>query len=228
MNMQSSIKAISRKSLHEQLVDRLQNLIIEGVLSPGTKFPEKELCEQFGVSRTPMREALKVLAADGLISLEPNRGAWISQITIEELEEVFPVLAALEALSGELACESITDEEISEVRALHETMLKHYQERNLAEYFHTNQEIHKTILKGARNATLSLQHRSLAVRVRRARYVANMSEERWQQAVEEHEEIMAALENRSADTLSDILKRHIDNKFETVRQWITDTNASSS
>ena len=149
MNIQRSIEAISRRSLHSELVERVQNLIVDGTLLPGTKLPEKELCEQFGVSRTPMREALKVLAVDGLIVLENNRGAWVSKVTIEELEELFPVMGALEALAGELACQHISDAQIEEVRATHAEMLKHYKSRNRPEYFRTNQLIHEMILKAA-------------------------------------------------------------------------------
>ena len=218
MNVQSAIQTISRKSLHEELVERLQNLIVEGVLAPGEKFPEKDLCHQFGVSRTPMREALKVLAADGLISLEPNRGAWVSSITLEELQEVFPILAALEALSGELACDLITDEEIKAIRATHNEMLTHFKERNMTEYFRTNQEIHEAIIKATRNATLEFQHRTLAVRARRARFVANISDDRWQKAVDEHEIIIEALEARDGAKLSHVLKQHIQNKFDSVRK----------
>ena len=99
MQATQSVQTITRKSLHHELVDRLQTLIINAELAPGSKVPEKVLCDQFGVSRTPLREALKVLASDGLVRLEPNRGAWVTQVTEEEVEEVFPVLGALEALS---------------------------------------------------------------------------------------------------------------------------------
>ncbi|MDP5350141.1 MAG: GntR family transcriptional regulator, partial [Paracoccaceae bacterium] len=103
MTENSAIRTIPRKSLHEELVDRLQMLIITGELQPGSKVPEKDLCSQFGVSRTPLREALKVVASDGLVRLEPNRGAWVAPLTVSEVEEVFPILGVLEALSGELA-----------------------------------------------------------------------------------------------------------------------------
>ncbi len=220
MTIQQSMNTISRRSLHVELVDRISDMIIAGELAPGTKIPEQEMCKRFGVSRTPMREALKVLAADGLVSLEPNRGAWVSKITLEELEEVFPVMGALEALSGELACERITDKEIDDIKKLHNRMLKYYKSQDLARYFQTNQEIHEAILNAAKNTTLSLQYRSLASRVRRARYMANMSEERWKQAVEEHEQILMALEKRQGSKLARILKRHLKNKFETVRSWL--------
>ncbi len=220
MNLAQPIETITRRSLHTELVDRLHGLIVEGALAPGSKVPERELCEQFGVSRTPMREALKVLASDGLVSLEPNRGAWVSRVTVEELEEVFPVMGALEALSGELACDRISDDGIAEVRRLHEEMVRHYEAGEMAEYFRLNQAIHEAILSAADNATLAAQYRGLAARVRRARYLANMTDSRWRQAVDEHGEMLAALERRDGSALAEILKRHLANKFETVRAWL--------
>lgn len=226
MTLQHPIASIARASLHEELVERIQNLIIEGTLPAGTKVPEKELCLRFGVSRTPMREALKVLAADGLISLEPNRGAWVRIVTATELEELFPIMGALEALSGELACENITDDELQSIRAVHNEMLKHFEDRNRQDYFRTNQQIHELILDAAGNATLSAQHRSLSKRVRRARYLANMTEDRWQEAVDEHGQILIALEKRAGTELASILKQHLANKFGTVRQWLIDQENS--
>ncbi|MBA4783923.1 MAG: GntR family transcriptional regulator [Rhizobiales bacterium] len=227
MNVHESIKMISRKSLHEELVDRLRDLIVEGVLEPGSKFPEKALCLKYGVSRTPMREALKVLAGDGLIVLEPNRGAWVSQITLAEMSEVFPVLSALEALAGELACELITDAELAEVRSLHEEMRRHYEHDNLKGYFRVNQAIHEAIISAARNTTLAIQHRMLAVRARRARYVANISQERWQQALCEHDEIILALEARDGARLGLHLKQHMRKKFEAIRCRFEEMDSTS-
>jgi DNA-binding GntR family transcriptional regulator len=212
--------AIIRRSLHDELVERLQRLIIEGELTPGEKVPEKELCERFNVSRTPMREALKVLASEGLVTLTPNRGSSVTAVTVEDLQEVFPVMAALEALSGELACEKITDDELAAVRKSHEAMVGHYKAKRLPEYFAANEAIHTAILNAARNETLAAQHRMLSARVRRARYLANMTRERWDKAVAEHEDILAALEARDGAALGNILKRHLKNKLETVSEWL--------
>ena len=220
MNIAASINTIPRRSLHDELAEQLRNLIVEGVLEPGTKVPERDLCEQFGVSRTPLREALKVLAADGLVTLMPNRGAQVSKLTLSELEEVFPVMGALEALSGELACARITDSQVDDIRTLHGRMVEHYRSGELEGYFARNQEIHEAILKAAGNETLSVQYRSLSTRIRRARYIANMTSERWAQAVEEHEQMVRALEDRDAPRLASILRAHLSNKFETVRAWL--------
>jgi len=220
MSVLDSMESIVRRSLHDEMVERLQTIIVEGDLAPGSKIPEKELCAKFGVSRTPMREALKVLASEGLITLTPNRGAWVSPITLADLEEVFPVMGALEALSGEMACEKMAESEIARVRKLHDKMVAHYHAGELPAYFRLNQEIHEAILNAAANPTLFAQYRMLASRVRRARYMANMSKERWAKAVAEHEEIITALEARDGSKLAEILKRHLANKFETVREWL--------
>ncbi|MFK7764591.1 MAG: GntR family transcriptional regulator [Roseobacter sp.] len=213
-------QAITRTSLHRELVDRLQQMLINGELAPGTKVPEKSLCGQFGVSRTPMREALKVLASEGLVRLEPNRGAWVTQVTVSEVNEVFPVLGALEALSGELACQHITDAEIEHVRALHAQMVESYAVRDLDVYFAINQRIHRAILTAARNDTLKTSCQALSLRMQRARYLANMSEERWRIAIGEHEKILQFLTARDGQKLAQTLSEHMDTKRASIVKWL--------
>lgn len=228
MSALDRITSIDRTSLHEELTDRLRTMIVEGVLPDGEKVPERELCEKLGVSRTPMREALKVLAADGLLTLEPNRGARVRAITLEDLEQVFPLMGALEALAGELACRNISEPQLVELRQTHQIMLEHFRREDMSGYFKHNQRIHELIMEAASNPTLATTYRSLAIRVRRARYLANMSKDRWQQAVNEHEEIMEALEQRDGDRLGAILKRHLENKFATVQQWLQEQSGMTN
>ncbi len=208
---------IIRRTLHDELLIRLRAMILDGDLSPGEKVPEKDLCTRFDVSRTPLREALKVLANEGLVTLYPNRGAMIADLTLEDLEEAFPVIGALEALAGEMACANITDAEITAIRKLHIKMVTHYEAQALKPYFRINQQIHEMILAAARNQTLSSLYHALEGRVRQARYLANMSASRWAEAVEEHERMILALEARDGAALAKILKDHLANKFETVR-----------
>lgn len=217
---ETSTQAIARTSLHQILVDRLQLLIIGGELAPGAKVPEKDFCARFGVSRTPMREALKVLASDGLVRLEPNRGAWVTPVTVSEVEEVFPVLGALEALSGELACKTISDAEIDAVRSLHDQMVISYENRDLDAYFRINQQIHRAILRAARNETLMTSCQALSLRMQRARYLANMSEERWYAAVQEHEKILHFLTERNGKKLAKTLLAHMKAKQISIVRWL--------
>lgn len=213
---------IQRRTLHDELVDRLRHMIVEGDLKPGEKLSEKDLSEFFGVSRTPLREALKVLGKEGLVSLVPNRGATVSKLTMADLEEAFPIMGALESVSGELACAHITDAEIAKLERLHNEMVEKYKTGDLKNYFKLNENIHSLILDAARNPTLSEMQRSLSGRIRRARYMANMSAERWARAVAEHEAILAALKERDGEKLGTILKAHLANKLESVRAELVD------
>jgi DNA-binding GntR family transcriptional regulator len=214
---------IARRSLHDEVVERIRDLIIEGELAPGARVPERLLCERFGISRTPLREALKVLAAEGLVQLLPNRGARVVALSAATVAEHFEVLAGLEALAGELACRRIGKRELVPIRRAHDAMVKSFAKADLSSYFKLNQEIHQRIVDAAGNATLKDLHEALAGRVKRARFMANLSEERWRQAVLEHEAIIEALEARDADGLARILKQHLRNKAEAVMQAMLDT-----
>ena len=206
-------KSIQRMSLHEELVERLRNLVMEDDLKPGEKVPEKELCERFAVSRTPLREALKVLASEGLVILQANRGARVAEVTREETENTFPVLAVLEELAGKLACERMDDAAVAYIERRHTAMIAAYAARDRPTYFQANQDIHKALVQGAQNAVLASHHKNLAMRVHRTRFMVNLSEDRWAQAIEEHEQMMEKLRARDADGLGALMKTHMMNKF---------------
>jgi DNA-binding GntR family transcriptional regulator len=201
-------------SLHGEVLSRLRDYIVEGNLAEGGRVPERELCEMFGISRTPLREALKVLASEGLVELLPNRGARVRTLSLQDLEDLFDVMGGLEALAGRLACENITDDEIAEVERLHYEMYGFYLRRDLHGYFRSNQLIHQSIVTAARNAVLSATYASFAGRLRRVRYAANLDgkRDRWSEAMREHEAILDALRRKAGRELSDILFAHLRNK----------------
>jgi len=201
-------------SLHDEVLARLRDFIVEGNLAAGARVPERLLCERFGISRTPLREALKVLASEGLIELLPNRGARVRRIGEREMIELFDVMGGLEALAGRLACERITEAGFAEIERLHHAMYGHYLKRDLHGYFACNQAIHDRIVEAADNAALKATYASFAGRLRRARYSANLdaNRDRWGEAMREHEEILDALRRRAGADLSDILFRHLRNK----------------
>lgn len=201
-------------SLHGELLVALRDHIVEGHLADGARIPERQLCERFGISRTPLREALKVLAAEGLIELLPNRGARVREIGAEELRELFDVMGGLEALAGRLACERISDDEIAEIERVHHEMYRFYLRREMHGYFQCNQAIHAMIVAAAGNAALNATYASFAGRIRRVRYSANLAKQRdrWGEAMREHEAILDALRRRAGPELSDILFLHLRNK----------------
>jgi DNA-binding GntR family transcriptional regulator len=203
------------KSLHGEILAKLRDYVVEGNVPDGARIPERQLCEKFGISRTPLREALKVLAAEGLIDLLPNRGARVRSLSAHELRELFDVMGGLEALAGRLACENITDEEFAEIMRLHHAMYACYLRRDMRGYFEFNQQIHQKILSAARNSKLTQAYAGLSDQIRRMRYSANLAQkrDRWGEAVREHEAILDALNRRDGEQLSSILFKHLRNKL---------------
>jgi DNA-binding GntR family transcriptional regulator len=208
--------------LHDEVLSKLRDYIVQGNLADGARVPERQLCDMFGISRTPLREALKVLAAEGMIDLLPNRGARVKVLSSKDLRELFDIIGGLEALAGRLACEGISNDEIGEIETLHYRMYRYYVQRNLTDYFRCNQLIHESILKAARNEALCTTYASFAGRIRRARFAANLDKQRdrWGQAMREHETILEALRRRAGDELSNILFLHLRNKQKIVLENI--------
>ncbi|RDK11789.1 GntR family transcriptional regulator [Cupriavidus lacunae] len=211
-----SLPRLARPRLHDTVVEHLRQFIVEGVLTPGTKLNERELCETLGISRTPLREAFKVLAAEGLIDLSPNRGASISQMSESEVRENFELMSGLEAFSGELACERITPAELAEIKALHYAMLVCRTQNDLPGYYSRNQEIHDRINEAARNSALRQAYQSINRRLQAMRFRSNQQSEKWDQAIDDHEDMIKALEARDGKKLAAVLKRHLLEKRDAV------------
>ncbi|SMO93202.1 GntR family transcriptional regulator [Paracoccus laeviglucosivorans] len=198
-------------TLHGEIVTRLRDYVVEGHLRDGARVPERELCEEFGISRTPLREALKVLASEGLIELLPNRGARIKALGPADIDELFDLMAGLEALAGRLACERMTAEEFTHIEELHRSMYAFFLRGDRHGYFTCNQQIHEAILSAARNGALTASSRILLARLRRVRYAANLDSNgtRWSAAVREHELMLDALRRRAGDEMATILFSHL-------------------
>jgi DNA-binding GntR family transcriptional regulator len=208
--------AIDRQGLASAVTAKLRDMIVEGVLPPGTRLNERVLCEQLAVSRTPLREAFKTLAVEGLIDLLPNRGAAVAQMSIEDIEQTFEVMGALEGLSGELACRRITDEEVAEIRALHYEMLAAHARRDLPTYYRINHLIHDRINAAANNAVLTQTYLQINARIQSLRFRSNFNHEKWDHAVKEHGAMLGALEKRDSDALRNVLQQHLINKRDIV------------
>ncbi len=208
-----------RRSLHDELLDGIRDMILEGRFKPGDKIPERVLCVHFGVSRTPLRESLKALAAEGLVQLVPNRGAIVAKITEKEIDELFPILGALEALAGELVCERLQEADLRRLRTLHERMLDHFHHGEESAYRRLNREFHQTLFDIAGNAALTEFYQQLLGRIHLVRFLIDKRQTDWQKAVDDHERIMAALDARDGRRLADILKAHLtDTAAELSRQ----------
>lgn len=202
--------------MHDEVVSRLRHILTEGEIAPGARIPERDLCVSLAISRTPLREALKVLAAEGLVVLLPNRGSRAAKLTQNDVKELFEVCEALEATAGELACPRISDEQLSRIADLQTEMVGHYRARDLLAYYRCNRQIHEAIVRAADNAVLASFYESVAGRIRRARFITPMSAEHWALAVREHDAILNALQRRDGSGLAHILRTHLRRKREEV------------
>jgi DNA-binding GntR family transcriptional regulator len=214
------IVKISRHTLHGDLVERLRDMIIEGVLPPGMRINESQLGVRLGVSRTPLREAIKSVASEGLIELVPGRGAIIKQLTARDVQEMLEVLAALETAAARAGCQRATDAEIAAVGELHAAMMREYALHNRLEYYKLNQAVHAAIVRLAGNNFLTAQYEALQSRLKRIRFLGNAAPEKWRGAVAEHEAMVAALAARDAEALVRVVTAHLERTWERVQDSI--------
>jgi DNA-binding GntR family transcriptional regulator len=224
------ISALTRSPpLHDNVTDAVRDLIVSGELLPGTKVPEHTLCTRFGVSRTPLREALKVLASEGLVLLMPRRGAFVAEITQVEIDEIFPIMAALEALAAETACGRITDHAIEMLKQMHREMYAFHAEGAETDYLRLNRQIHHTFFEIAGNASLTALYEQMLVRIHSVRFVVRKTPEQWQRAVDDHVAIMAAIEQRDGPRVARLLKRHLlDTAVPIARESIPERAPAST
>jgi DNA-binding GntR family transcriptional regulator len=214
--MDGSSFPLMRSTLPEAAAERLRTLIIEGELAPGSKLNERELSERLGVSRTPLREAFRMLAADGLLVQLPNRGAQVVAMSRDDVRDAFEVMAALEGLAGELAAARITDAEVEGLRALQAEMDAAHAASDLPAYYRVNREIHDRLNAIAANPVLANTYRALNARLHALRFRSNLNQMKWDAAVAEHRSMIAALAARDGAALRDLLIRHLRAKQQAV------------
>jgi DNA-binding GntR family transcriptional regulator len=209
---------IARRTLHDEVATRVRDMIIEGQLAPGQRVNEVALGQRLGVSRTPLREAIKTLASEGLVEIVPARGAVVRTLTLKDLAESLAVLKALEQAAARQICASAPDAALAELAALHAAMMERYAARDRLAYFKLNQEIHSAIARLSGNAVLATLHTQLQSRMRRVRFIGHEGPEKWAAAVAEHEEMAAALARRDATAAVEVIGRHLDAAIERVRE----------
>lgn len=208
--------------LHKETANRIRTDIVTGELPPGTRLREVQLCERLGVSRTPVREALRTLAAEGLVDLLPNRSVAVSKLQASDLESLFIVFASIEALAGELACENIADEEVNEIGKMLNEMVDHHARGDRAAYLRANQYIHRRIVEIADNPVLQSVWQSLVPRVERARMMPNLDRERWTEALFEHSKMFTALAARDGARLAQLTRDHFLNGLPAMKRHAGD------
>ncbi len=223
--MPIDLGAVERRVLHEAVADRLRELIIEGVLAPGAHLNERILCEQLQVSRTPLREAFRTLAGEGVIELMPNRGAVVATLSRDDLEHAFELMAALEGLAGELAAKRATPVEVRRIRSLQAEMTVAHSRRDLPAYYRINRAIHALIVGLAGNPMLTDSHARLNAKLQAVRFRSNLNREKWDAALAEHGAMVKALAARDGPRLAALLRTHLAGKRATVLAQLNDAEA---
>ena len=226
--MTAEIIAIPRAALHEQAAQRLRQMLVEGRIRPGAKLNERELSELLKVSRTPLREGIKMLAAEGLVELLPHRGAVAVSLTEADVMNTFEVMAGLEGQSGELAAQRITLHELAEIQAMHFEMLAAYTRRDLSAYYALNSRIHNAISAAAKNPVLAQVYNQVNARLQALRFRSNQDGEKWKRAVKEHEKMIEALATHDAVAMRDVLLAHLRNKRDVVLEQLREAQPAGA
>jgi len=205
-------------SLHDQVAQQLRDQIFAGELSPGAFVDENRLCEQLAISRTPLREALKVLTAEGLIRHEPRRGCFVNEVTEQDLDEIFPVIALLEGRCAFEAAQQATDADIAALEGLHQQLQSSADQGRIPDYYSANYAIHEAIIAMAGNKWLAQVISDLRKILKLARLQQLNAPGRLAQSLAEHMAIFAALKARDAEGADAAMRTHLTRQREALRQ----------
>lgn len=195
-------------TLHGNLVAQLRAILMEGELPAGVRIPEAQLCRRFSVSRTPLREALKVMAAEGFVILRPNRGAIVAPVDPDEIVPLFEFKGALERLIGLTAAERASPEDIAALDAIHVELKDALAQGEHDDYTRLNYAFHRGLAHATRNPVLIQAYETLQQKIWRYRFIVNEHEERLQESFAEHERIVIALRARTPLDLAERLETH--------------------
>lgn len=205
-------------SLHDEVADGLRLRIFDGVLAPGSFIDEVALCADLAISRTPLREALKVLAAEGLVRHEPRRGSFVSQVTEQDLDEIFPVIALLEGRCALEATRNATDADIAALETLHTSLQRHAEAKRITDYYAVNFQIHEAIITLANNRWLAQSIADLRKILKLARLQQLHAPGRLEQSLSEHLAVFAAIKARDGEAADAAMRTHLLRQREALRE----------
>lgn len=207
--------ALAKGWRHRDAVSLLREMIISGELRPGERLREVAISEKLNMSRTPVREAFRTLAAEGLVKLLPNRSVVVDELDESEAADVFGVLGALESLAAQQASQRMSKAQIDEIGRLQKELERQFEEVDRSRYTETNRRVHELIVEGSGNTSLVMAWRLTLPRAERARTLNNLDRERWAIAVKEHRKIHAALKARDGEKLRNLMLDHFDERIIT-------------
>ena len=197
------------KPLYEEVADQIREKIFNHELAPGSWINEKELTELFGISRTPLREALKVLASEGLITMKLRRGAYVTEVDHDEISQIFKVIAILEGSACKLVAQTATDKDLEELDSIHLKLEKAAADRDIDRFFELNQEFHDKIqeISGNRWMRKVITDLRQVLKLQRRNSLTKMG--RLEQSLQEHRQILSALISRKGDLAEELMVNHL-------------------
>ena len=214
----SSVRPLVRRSLAEQVVDELRNLILLEKLEPGATIPERETAEALGVSRTPLRESLRLLAAEGLIEIAPNRAPRVANPSLAELKDLLQVQGSLEALAGELASQNASDQQLQQIAALEQQMNSVSDTAEPLDFFKLDMAFHIAIVNASGNTALQETHATYNARLWRARFISSRQRVNREGMLEQHRAIVDALLSREGGNAAAALKSHLEIGYANIKK----------
>ncbi len=217
-----SLQKIKRKSLAESIADELRDLVLLEKLKPGTTIPERETADALGVSRTPLRESLRILASEGLVEIEPNRAPVVANPSIDELKSLLQVQGAIEGLGGELACAAATDDELKQIELMERDMRAVSDSCEPLEFFQKDMKFHASIVAASHNLPLIETHKNYNSRLWRARFISSRRRVNRSGTLEQHQQIVEALLARQRKKCSKALSNHLQMGFRNIKTALSE------
>lgn len=212
------MKVIEKKTLHEEIANNLRELIMAGELQKGDKIKEDELCSSMGISKTPLREALRVLSAEGLIRLVPNRGSFVSTPTFEEIREMFGVMSVLEGVCAREAAEKMGEKDLAILEKLHKKLEENYRRKAQREYIRINNQFHSFVQELAGNRTLNQIVNGLRKKILLYRYQSLNLPERFAQSIQEHRDLLEAFRKKDPKKAETLMRRHLKKQCDALEK----------
>ena len=218
---------IVKSALYIEVTERLRSMIVNGTLEPGTWIDEQKLAEDLGVSRTPFREAMRILASEGLLRMEPRRGCYVNELSEKDLDEIFPLMAMLEGRCAYEAALHITEKDIVALDRLHQKLEKFSTQNRIDDYYATNREIHEAIQALADNQWLSHMVADLRRMLNLSRHRSLLVHGRIAESNIEHMAIFEAIKNKNADQAELLMKNHINRQRDALKVLLNDRKISA-
>jgi len=227
LRVQQNVKPLARQSLAERVASELRDLVLLEKLAPGSTIPERETAEALGISRTPLRESLRILAAEGLVDIAPNRAPRVANPSLEELASLLEVLGSLESLAGELACINASDDAIQNLIRLEQQMRDSSDTSEPLAFFQLDMQFHREIVVASGNEPLIQVHETFNARLWRARFISSRQRVNRAGTLKQHRNIVKALQKRDADRCSQALKAHLQVGFKNIESTLKPDNKST-